>query len=581
MEKGTFEMKKREKAEPRRLKNIWFTMAAVLLVFWFVFIVLSTAVIGELERQNKEAMQSVLRFAVTRLENRLEEIEDFLKVKLVSDSGFERFRNLRMNRAANLRQVSLQMDSDGQYFSDCSGIFFYEPEEDILLEKQWNDISDYSFSNETRRMELRETIMEFCIEEGKHTDGEWSMENVEGKWTAFYAYQYEGQYFGVYVSLDGMLERMIELGEIQGIESSGLTDLSGQELTGKQDRSFPDKMLHWENGVLYIQLTENIEGFPAKIVALISGWQFYGSWIFLWGCFLFLVILSGFFLLRLLRTLQGSLFGPLESLSGQMRNISGKDLNAQISEQGGCREVRQLYASFYEMLRQLHDMKIENYEKRLENQETEMKFLQIQKNPHFFLNVLNVIYSLAVSEGSIQIRTVTLELIRHIRYVMSVEEKLVILERELEFTCNFLEIQRIRFPFGIEMNTEGFTEEVRNSLVPPLILQTFVENAVKYALSDQDNLRILLQAEIVDDGLKLKISDSGPGFPSHILQDLQNSGTVQTDKRGKHIGIHNILNRMKLLYGSSCFCRFSNLSCGGAQIELFLPQKSDFEKKEV
>ena len=574
-------MKKREKAGPRRLKNIWFTMAAVLLAFWSVFIVMSTTVIGELERQNRAAMQSVLRFAATRLENRLGQTEDFLKVTLVSGSGFERFRNLQMNRAANLRQIALQMDSDGQYFSDCSGIFFYEPEENILLEKQWNDISDYSFSSETRRMKLRKTIMEFCTEEGKRTDGEWSMENVEGKWTALYAYRYKGQYFGVYVSLDGMLERMIELGEIQGIESSGLTDLSGQELTGEQGRFFSDRKLRWENGVLYLQLTESVEGFPAKIVALISGWQFYGSWIFLWGCFLFLVILSGFFLLRLLRTLQRRLFGPRESLSGQMRNMSGKDLNAQTSVQDGCREVRQLYASFYEMLRQIHDMKIENYEKRLENQETEMKFLQIQKNPHFFLNVLNVIYSLAVSEGSTQIRTVTLELIRHVRYVMSVEEKLVLLERELEFTCNFLEIQRLRFPFGMEMKTEGFTEEVKKSLVPPLILQTFVENAVKYALSDQENLKIWLQAENADEGLKLKICDSGPGFPPYILQDLQSFGTVRPDERGEHIGIHNILSRMKLLYGSSCSCRFSNLSCGGAQIEIFIPQKSDFGKKEV
>lgn len=218
-------------------------------------------------------------------------------------------------------------------------------------------------------------------------------------------------------------------------------------------------------------------------------------------------------------------------------------------------------------------MKIENYEKKLEEQETFLKYLQIQKNPHFFLNMLNVIYSLAASGNVAQIRTITLELIKHVRYVLSVEKPLVPLLQELEFTHNYLEIQRIRFPYEIKMEEEGFTEEIMQISVPPLLLQTFVENAVKYALSREDTLRIHLEAEYRDNVLTLRISDSGPGFPETMLEELNISGTVSADARGEHIGIHNVLSRMKLLYGSAYGYHFTNLPTEGAQVELILPQQ--------
>ncbi len=292
-----------------------------------------------------------------------------------------------------------------------------------------------------------------------------------------------------------------------------------------------------------------------------------------WTAYYILAVLSGLFLVYLLLTLQRVLFSPLSELNRQMKAFSKGNLDTHISKLVGCQEVRELSCTFNEMTGQIHDMKIENYEKRLEKQETFLKYLQIQKNPHFFLNMLNVIYSLAISGNVSQIRTITLELIRHVRYVLSVEKPLVPLLQELEFTHNYLEIQRIRFPYEIRMEEEGFTKEITQIFVPPLLLQTFVENAVKYALSCEDTLQIRLEAELMEDVLKLCISDSGPGFPETMLEELNASGTVSADTRGEHIGIHNVLSRMKLLYGTAYGYHFANLPMGGARVELFLPKQ--------
>ena len=558
-----------------RLRDIWFAIGAILLVLWIMFITVSTVTMFALDRQSRESMQGVLDFGSSKLESRLRQIENFLTVTLVSDDKFGMLRNTSLSYADNLRQVARQMDSYGQYFPDFSGIFFYEPSRDILINKQWNDISAYSMTYVTRRMEIRTRMKTLCIgEEQERAIGEWTIENIDNKWTAFYIYYHQGQYLGVYVSLDGIWNRIIDLEGVAGFEESGLTDRDGYELTGDKERTFGlESSSYWEEGRRYLQLTEKIDGFPAAIVTLVPRQQLRGNWMVWWTGLIVLAVLSGLFLVYLLLTLQRVLFAPLSELNRQMKTFSEGNLDTHITKLVGCQEVRELSGTFNEMTGQIHDMKIENYEKKLEEQETFLKYLQIQKNPHFFLNMLNVIYSLAAYGNVAQIRTITLELIKHVRYVLSVEKPLVPLLQELEFTHNYLEIQRIRFPYEIKMEEEGFTEEIMQISVPPLLLQTFVENAVKYALSREDTLRIHLEAEYRDNVLTLRISDSGPGFPETMLEELNISGTVSADARGEHIGIHNVLSRMKLLYGSAYGYHFTNLPTEGAQVELILPQQ--------
>ena len=213
-----------------RLRDIWFAIGAILLVLWIMFITVSTVTMFALDRQSRESMQGVLDFGSSKLESRLRQIENFLTVTLVSDDKFGMLRNTSLSYADNLRQVARQMDSYGQYFPDFSGIFFYEPSRDILINKQWNDISAYSMTYVTRRMEIRTRMKTLCIgEEQERAIGEWTIENIDNKWTAFYIYYHQGQYLGVYVSLDGIWNRIIDLEGVAGFEESGLTDRDGYE----------------------------------------------------------------------------------------------------------------------------------------------------------------------------------------------------------------------------------------------------------------------------------------------------------------------------------------------------------------
>lgn len=406
------------------------------------------------------------------------------------------------------------------------------------------------------------------------TNGKWILENVNEMWTAFYVYHYEGQYLGVYISLDGILDRIVDVEDVSGLENTVLVSEEGVSLTGDDNESFSiDESFYRKDGKNYKLMTESFQELPIVMVSLVPRQYTLNSWIGWLIGLIFLAFISGVILVYLLIHLQRSLFGPLAGLNQQMKLFSEGNLETRIENPTGCQEVRQLADTFNEMTGQIHNMKIENYERKLEMQETVLKYLQIQKNPHFFLNVLNGIYSLAASGNMMQVRTVTLELIKHVRYVLSVKETRVPLSEELEFTQNYVKIQRIRFPYEIRLETQGITEEVSELKIPPLMLQTFIENAIKYALSAENILEMRIEAEKTDTHLRLRICDSGPGYAETILQELNSAGTVSADERGEHIGIHNVLSRIRLLYQSNYEYHFSNLPSGGACVEFLLPEE--------
>ena len=551
-----------------RLRDIWLMLGIVLLGLWMMFLIVSTVTMWNMDQQSTKTLQGVLESGASRLDDRLNQIEKFIKVLLISDDNFTSLRNTSINRANNLRHVSIKLEENGQYFSEFSGIFYYEPYSELLIEKRWNDFATYSYYDVPRKMKMRELMME--LSSGKGTDDKWVLENVNEVWTAFYIYYYEGQYLGVYISLEGILRRIVGLEDVDGFENMLLVSETGEKLTGNEDKQRTiEKNMY---GKTYLQLEEKLQILPATMIALISRQRARGSWMTWWITLLVLAIFSGQFLVYLLRTLQKTLFGPLAELNCKMKIFSEGNLETRIEERVGCQEVRELTDTFNEMTGQIRNMKIENYEKKLEMQETILKYLQIQKNPHFFLNVLNGIYSLATSGNMLQVRTITLELIKHVRYVLSVEKILVPLLEELEFTQNYVKIQKIRFPYEIRLEINGITEEAGRVRVPPLLIQTFLENAIKYALSPENILEVHLQVELTRTHLKLCISDSGPGYPERILQELNTGGNVLTDERGEHIGIHNVLSRIRLLYQEGYTYYFSNPSSGGAQVEFMLPR---------
>lgn len=142
-------------------------------------------------------------------------------------------------------------------------------------------------------------------------------------------------------------------------------------------------------------------------------------------------------------------------------------------------------------------------------QATHLSLLAAQLNPHFLFNALNTIRSLA-AEDATRTREVVSRLSSFLRRVLSFDASVPVrLEQELDLARDYLSVEQARFESGlqIDFNVDPSTAEI---LVPPLILQPILENAIKHGENDADGIRrVTVGASTSDHRLILRVANSG------------------------------------------------------------------------
>ncbi|MGE7057052.1 sensor histidine kinase, partial [Paenibacillus glucanolyticus] len=246
-------------------------------------------------------------------------------------------------------------------------------------------------------------------------------------------------------------------------------------------------------------------------------------------------------------------------------------------------ELEQVNSQFKHLIEQIKKFKIDIYEQELEKQRIQLDYMKLQINPHFFLNCLTNIYSMAQMHMFKEIEYMSLSTSKYFRYIFQSVDHVVRLEDEIEHVRIYLEIQKHRYRDAFSYRIE-YKDDLAGLTIPPLVLQTFIENAVKYAVSRDQELQIRLSVALVTEGEKLytviQISDTGPGFPMEVLDKLAN-GKPLDQSEGKHIGIMNTMQRLELLYHHRAQVEFSNPAGGGACVSLTLPQAMQDIRREI
>lgn len=173
---------------------------------------------------------------------------------------------------------------------------------------------------------------------------------------------------------------------------------------------------------------------------------------------------------------------------------------------------------------------------RLESlvKELELKTIKSHINPHFIFNALNSIRAL-VDENPGRARTAITELSNILRSSMQAEKmETVSFEKELNIVKDYLALEHIRFEDRLNVEYE-IDEDTLDQPVPPMMLQTLVENAIKHGISKQKN-----------GGLVRVISDYRDNHHELIIQ---NTGQLNNTTGGDGFGINSTRNRLKLLFG--------------------------------
>ncbi|MFY7653092.1 MAG: sensor histidine kinase [Chitinophagaceae bacterium] len=181
---------------------------------------------------------------------------------------------------------------------------------------------------------------------------------------------------------------------------------------------------------------------------------------------------------------------------------------------------------------------------RLESlvKDLELKTIKSHINPHFIFNALNSIRAL-VDENPTRARTAITELSNILRSSMQAEKsELVALEREIGIVKNYLALEHIRFEDRLNI-VYKIDEDCLSFFVPPMMLQTLVENAIKHGISNQiQGGTITIIAKFVGDYFEMCV---------------QNTGELINNESSNGFGISGTKSRLALLYGNKAFFNLS------------------------
>lgn len=271
----------------------------------------------------------------------------------------------------------------------------------------------------------------------------------------------------------------------------------------------------------------------------------------------------------LLNRMHRRLIAPVQMMAKAMEEIQLREGGEQLTLPNTTfRELEILETNFNQMKEQIHQLRIETYEQKIREQEIHMQYLSSQIQPHFFLNSLNIIFSFAQIKRFDLIQQMTLTLVRYFRYVFQNASGSVLLKEELEHVDDYLEIQALRYP-GTFIYHKSVDKELMNIRILPFLLQTFMENSVKYVLNEEEENEINLDIHRMDEKyIRVQIWDTGSGFPAEILTSQQ----LDTERDSRHqIGLRNASQRLMIYYRGKANIHLYNREEGGACVELILP----------
>lgn len=268
-----------------------------------------------------------------------------------------------------------------------------------------------------------------------------------------------------------------------------------------------------------------------------------------------------------------SITNPIISLSNKMKRVEQGNfdvalIDTDLTNNGGD-EIRQLEYDFAIMVNKINTLIKENYVKQLLIKETELKMLQAQINPHFLYNTLAIINGLARMNGQHKISAVVKSLGNLFRAIMN-KETVITIGEELSLLNDYITIQKIRYGdrLDFDMNVEEGLEEYP---ILKLTLQPIVENSIKYGLENLMGVcKIRLEAKKYPEYIRITVSDNGPGMSKDMLEKLRSN---EIESKGLGIGLKNIDERIKLIFGEQFGLSFESVLGEGTTVHIKLPNR--------
>lgn len=259
---------------------------------------------------------------------------------------------------------------------------------------------------------------------------------------------------------------------------------------------------------------------------------------------------------------------PLRILVKEMSKVTEGNLNHRVNLEG-CYEIRKLSNSFNYMLDGLNDYLEKLLIAERNQRKSELSALQRQINPHFIYNTLACIKWLVLKGEKENASTTIDSFISLLQNIISDTSETITLSKEIENLKNYVFISETRYGDKIKVSFHVFPK-CNDYKLPKLILQPFIENAFFHGFSENQEGHIHVFISEKNNKLLCEVADNGVGMDENQVLNLYSS-TSSNHKHFTGIGIRNVDDRIKLLYGDEYGIKIHSKPGAGTTIIISLP----------
>ncbi len=525
-------------------------LLVLLLINILINIAMSNITRNFIKNQNIVHLRSSIEIYADSVNEKLHSVERFMYSTITHNESLEKLNHVQtfLDYQENLKKVQtsfaefeyqnethmtflLETDST-DYFINVSNL--YIPYEDYLLLKSnlkslRSDISDRKWKNVTTK------------------NSEYLVKSVH----------YEGKIIYAVISSEDILKPLNKL----NIGNNG-------KLSLKEPNNIPSAnyLIHAQNEKTHLPFDIYVLVDYAEVFRNITLLE-----VFLSAVPIIITILSIIIILYIRQWM----IKPITRLTERLSQLGGSIPPSEFFISEGILEIDKANDKLNKVIFDMQELKIREYHSQLELKKIELNYLKNQIRPHFYLNMLSMIHSMLQTKNYKEIEELTILTSNYLRHLFMANQDFSELKDEVQHIKDYLEIQRIRYGDSIYFSLD-YNSDLQNTLVPSLLLQTFIENTIKHGFSFQDLFTILLSIKKVktedSDYIQICIEDNGPGFSEEILSKLNQKQSLITED-GHHIGITNTIERLNLLYPNDYTITFENNEEGGAKILLLIPYK--------
>lgn len=263
-------------------------------------------------------------------------------------------------------------------------------------------------------------------------------------------------------------------------------------------------------------------------------------------------------------------------LIGALDEVERGNLDTKLEIHTGD-EFEKISNAFHTMLESMRELICRQKEMARENMLANAEMLKAQFNPHFLFNTLESIrYLIGFDPENAEKMLVSLS--RMLRYSIQSDSEMVPLSMEMENVSRYLEIMRYRYGEWMQYHIH-VDPSAAHDMVPRMILQPLVENAIQYGPGDTyERLDLQVCASVRLGTLKITISDNGVGIEPELNRKLQEN-LKNPHNELEHIGLYNVHNSIRLRYGEPYGLKLESLPGQGTTVTVTVPRQT--EKGEI